>query len=73
MQTEPKINMAQTFSSRSEILSGVKVAQPTVAAHSSWAEQNSRLHDELGFRVRVAVRGDVAFSVWAEFMNRVRV
>ena len=46
MQTEPKINMAQTFSSRSEILSGVKVAQPTVAAHSSWAEQNSRLHDE---------------------------
>jgi hypothetical protein len=27
----------------------------------------------LGFRVRVAVRGDVAFSVWAEFMNRVRV
>ena len=46
MQTKPNINTAQTFSSRSEILSGLRAAQSTVAAHSSWAEQNSRLHDD---------------------------
>jgi alkylation response protein AidB-like acyl-CoA dehydrogenase len=46
MQTESRVNVEQVVLKKSELLAGLKAAEPTLGAHSSWAEEHRRLHDE---------------------------